>query len=42
MNAQLALIEELNDAVAHGNDQRRAEVLQRVIDLFAFGVEQFL
>jgi uncharacterized protein (DUF2336 family) len=41
MNAHNALIEELNDAVLHGSDQRRTEVLQRVTDLFAFGAESF-
>ena len=41
MSPHLALIEELNDAVANGDDQRRTEVLQRVTDLFAFGAESY-
>jgi uncharacterized protein (DUF2336 family) len=41
MHGHLALIEELNEAVAHGSLQRRAEVLERLADLFAFGVEGY-
>jgi uncharacterized protein (DUF2336 family) len=37
MSTSLSLMEELNDAVAHGGAGRRTEVLQRVTDLFAFG-----
>jgi uncharacterized protein (DUF2336 family) len=41
MSAHLALIDELNDAVAHGSAERRAAVLKRVTDLFAFGAEGY-
>jgi len=41
MSAHLALIDELNDAVLNGSDQRRVEVLQRVTDLYAFGAESY-
>jgi uncharacterized protein (DUF2336 family) len=41
MSAHFALIDELNDAIAHGSDERRAEVLQRVTDLFAFGAASY-
>jgi uncharacterized protein (DUF2336 family) len=41
LSAHLTLIEELNAAVADGSDERRAEVLDRVTDLFAFGAESF-
>lgn len=41
MTKHLALIDELNDAVAHGSADRRAEFLQRVTDLFAFGVNDY-
>lgn len=41
MSRHLALIKELNAAVEHGSADRRAEVLQRVTDLFAFGAEAY-
>ena len=41
MSTHLALIDELNDAVTNCSDQRRAELLQRVTDLYAFGSESY-
>ena len=41
MKKQIALIEELNDAIAHGTATRRAEVLQRITDLFSFGAADY-
>jgi uncharacterized protein (DUF2336 family) len=41
MSKRLVLIDELNEAVAHGSAERRAEVLQRVTDLFAFGAAEY-
>ena len=37
MSEHLALIDELNETVAHGSAERRTELLQRVTDLFSFG-----
>jgi uncharacterized protein (DUF2336 family) len=42
MSAHLALIEELNDAIAHGSAERRADVLARVTDLFEFGAGDYV
>jgi uncharacterized protein (DUF2336 family) len=41
MGTHLALIDELNDAVAQGGNERRGEVLARITDLFAFGAENY-
>jgi uncharacterized protein (DUF2336 family) len=41
MKTHFALIDELNDAVAHGSAERRAAFLQRVTDLFAIGVDGY-
>ena len=41
MGNHLALIDELNDAVAHGDNERRGEVLARITDLFAFGAANY-
>lgn len=41
MGTHLALIDELNDAVAHGGHERRGEVLARITDLFAFGAASY-
>lgn len=41
MNSHLALLEELNDVIAQGDAERRAEVLRRVTDLFAFGAGNY-
>ncbi len=41
MAKYLALIDELNDAVAHGGTERRGEVLARITDLFAFGATSY-
>jgi uncharacterized protein (DUF2336 family) len=34
---QQSLIEELDDAIANGNQQRRTELLERITDLFLYG-----
>jgi uncharacterized protein (DUF2336 family) len=41
MSAQDSLISELEDAISHGNDERRAKTLRRVTDLFVFGSGHF-
>jgi uncharacterized protein (DUF2336 family) len=41
MKKQLALIDELNDAIVHGTVERRTEVLERITDLFAFSAEDY-
>ena len=41
MGTHLALIDELNDAVAVGGNERRGEVLARITDLFAFGAANY-
>src|SRR5262245_33294606 len=41
MSRHLALIKEINAAVELGSPQRRAELLKRVTDLFAFGAASY-
>ena len=41
MARHLALIDELNEAVVHGDNERRGEVLARITDLFAFGAANY-
>jgi uncharacterized protein (DUF2336 family) len=41
MGTHLALIDELNDAVAQGGYERRGEVLARITDLFTFGAANY-
>src|SRR5258708_2140533 len=41
MNAQVTLIEQLEDALASKDVSRRAEILRRVTDLFVLGSGQF-
>jgi uncharacterized protein (DUF2336 family) len=41
MSAQDSLISELEEAISHGNDERRAKTLRRVTDLFVFGSGHF-
>jgi uncharacterized protein (DUF2336 family) len=41
MMAQLSLIAELEDAIAHGSPQRRAEILLQVTNIFVRGSLQF-
>jgi hypothetical protein len=41
MNAQDSLISELEEAIAHGNAERRAKTLRRITDLFVFGSGHF-
>jgi len=41
MGAQDSLISELEEAISHGSDERRAKTLRRVTDLFVFGSGHF-
>src|SRR5262245_15047982 len=41
MSAQESLISELEEAISHGSDERRAKTLRRVTDLFVFGSGHF-
>src|SRR5262249_60831879 len=41
MSAQDSLISELEEAISHGSDERRAKTLRRVTDLFVFGSGHF-
>src|SRR5471032_710142 len=41
MGTHLALIDELNDAVALGGNERRGEVLARITELFAIGAANY-
>jgi uncharacterized protein (DUF2336 family) len=41
MSPQTAIINELEDALAHGSAERRAKTLHRVTDLFVFGSTHF-
>ncbi|HUI13176.1 MAG TPA: DUF2336 domain-containing protein [Xanthobacteraceae bacterium] len=41
MTAQYAIIQELEDALAHGSADRRVKTLRRVTDLFVFGSGHF-
>jgi uncharacterized protein (DUF2336 family) len=41
MSAQENLISELEEAISHGSDERRAKTLRRVTDLFVFGSGHF-
>jgi uncharacterized protein (DUF2336 family) len=41
MSVQDSLISELEEAISHGNDERRAKTLRRVTDLFVFGSGHF-
>jgi uncharacterized protein (DUF2336 family) len=42
MSAHLALIEELNEVMAHGTSERRDEVLARITGLFEFGADAYV
>ncbi len=41
MSAHESLISELEEAISHGSDERRARTLKRVTDLFVFGSGHF-
>jgi uncharacterized protein (DUF2336 family) len=41
MSVQDSLISELEEAISHGNAERRAKTLRRVTDLFVFGSGHF-
>lgn len=41
MSSRESLISELEDAISHGSDERRARTLRRVTDLFVFGAGHF-